>query len=373
MVVSNSNNMASSDIFTKKDTAICKGIAVLMMLFHHLFNEYGEYWGHPVDYWPLTGDQVTTIALICKVCVAVFVFITGFGLAASYRHSFGDNTPSMRDAAAFSISRWWKLMSEFWPIFVLALVCSPLGRNPLAVYGGGVRTVLSSGVIDFLGLAEAFRTPSLNPTWWYMTLAITFIFIAPMVMSGVRAFGSTAMFVVGVLSIALFGHGDYSFGQYFASYLLGIFCYEHHVFEAWVRWKSDSMSGRLQKAIGAGVLLCGMLLMRNHFNYIGTSDACCALLLCLFVMAALRSIPVLTALLSMFGRHATNMFLVHTLMYSYYFLSFYYAFRFPVLILAVLAVTSMMVSIVLEKAKDLTGYRLLMKKTGKRVEAFLVE
>lgn len=355
------------DTFTFADTSVCKGIAVLMMLFHHLFNEYGEFAGYYVNYWPFTGDQVITIGLICRVCVAVFVFITGFGLAASYAKCFGDGVATAKEAAAFSVSRWWKLMMQFWPVYVLAVLCAPLGRNPLAVYGGGIRTVASSGLIDFMGLAEAFHKGSLNPTWWYMSLAIVFIFIAPVVMRAVRAFDSSIVLVVGVMVVSLFGHEGSSFGSYIASYLLGVFCHEHKVFESWAAWRADRSGGTALKALISGVLLLGMLLMRNNFNYAGTTDAFCALLLCMFAMSALRSVPLLTPLLKLCGHHSTNMFLVHTLMYSYYFLGFYYSFQIPIVILAVLAATSMLVSFVLEKLENATPYHAVMERLGKKV------
>ena len=36
-------------MFTKEETNFCKGIAIVMMLFHHLFNDFEEYAGYIVD------------------------------------------------------------------------------------------------------------------------------------------------------------------------------------------------------------------------------------------------------------------------------------------------------------------------------------
>lgn len=77
-------------MFTKEETNFCKGIAIIMMLFHHLFNDFEEYAGHPVDYRPFTGERLMFLALLCKVCVAIFVFLSGYGIAAVYERKYGN-------------------------------------------------------------------------------------------------------------------------------------------------------------------------------------------------------------------------------------------------------------------------------------------
>ena len=188
----------SSTAFTKQHTRIVKGIAVLMLLFHHLFNDYPEYEGHYVNYWPLTGDQVTNMALACRVCVAVFVFITGYGLAASYAKTFPrgrKETP--RELTRFSLTRWWNLMTRYWFIVVLAWVSGQfLDRRPWDVYGPGFLSTASRAVLDFLGFSEALQSGWFNPTWWYMSLAILMIFLAPLVLYAARRVGSLPIFLV---------------------------------------------------------------------------------------------------------------------------------------------------------------------------------
>lgn len=364
-----SRTSAASGTFTLADTHVCKGLAVLMMMFHHLFNDYEEYAGHVVDYWPLTGDQVTAIALTCKLCVAVFVFITGYGLASSYERRFGDAVPSPRDLAFFSLSRWWRLMTNFWPVYLLALVCGPLGRSPLQVYGTTARALVTNAAADFLGLSKAFQTPTLNPTWWYLSLAILLIFLAPFVMRLARSFGSLPVLVTGVLGTALFAVGTDAVFLYLASYLLGVFCHEGRVFEAWGAWLSDRRHGTACRAVVSVSAFLLLLPLRNSYDHYGVVDALLAMLLCMVVMTCLRSVPLASRALRALGRHSSNIFLTHTLLYSYYFLGFYYSFRLPVVILAVLATTTLALSVALEWAKRASGYDALMGRLGERLLA----
>lgn len=353
--------------FTPADTSICKGISVLMMLFHHLFNDYPEYAGYTIDYSPLTGDQVTEIAILCKLCVAVFVFITGYGLAASFEKSFKDREPARQELARFSLRRWWRLMTNFWPIYLLAVAFGFLGRSPIDVYGPGIRSIATNAIFDFLGLAKAFSTPTLNPTWWYVSLAILLIFVAPFAMSAARKFGSLPILISGVLGIALFAVGTDAVFLYAASYLLGIFCHENNVLDAWDNWLSGSRGGQAIKAVFSGTLFLAVLPLRNSFDHYGVIDALLALLLCMFVMSCLRSVPAVSRILSVLGRHSSNMFFTHTLLYSYYFLGFYYSMRFPIAVLAALAASTLALSIVLERVKQAAGYNDFMSRVGERL------
>lgn len=59
---------------TLNETNIIKGIAICAMLWHHLFLEHKEY-----------GEFVFKQALTGKVCVALFVFLSGYGMAIQFK------------------------------------------------------------------------------------------------------------------------------------------------------------------------------------------------------------------------------------------------------------------------------------------------
>ena len=58
---------------SKDNTLALKGIAIVAMLLHHLFYTHSEY-----------GVSVQQIGLIGKVCVALFLFLSGYGLTIQY-------------------------------------------------------------------------------------------------------------------------------------------------------------------------------------------------------------------------------------------------------------------------------------------------
>jgi peptidoglycan/LPS O-acetylase OafA/YrhL len=55
------------------ESLIIKGIAICLMLWHHLFYESPEY-----------GEIVFQTAKFGKLCVALFLFISGYGLTIQY-------------------------------------------------------------------------------------------------------------------------------------------------------------------------------------------------------------------------------------------------------------------------------------------------
>jgi len=52
----------------------CKGIALLLLLWHHLFYQHSEF-----------GHLTYTLAVLSKVCVALFVILSGYGYSESVK------------------------------------------------------------------------------------------------------------------------------------------------------------------------------------------------------------------------------------------------------------------------------------------------
>ncbi len=342
-------------MFTKRETNICKGAAILMMLFHHLFNDYGEYAGHPVNYWPLTGDQTTLLACLCGGCVTIFVFLSGYGLAHSYDARFQDREPEGKELTEFIGIRCWRLLERYWFVFLLALLASPLGRTPAQAYGASLKPAAVYFAIDFCGLSFMFGTPTLNPTWWYMSVALYIIIFMPFLMMAAKRWGALPvaagiMALVGLLSL------QSEASHYIFGLLLGILCYHYDVFR---RLRDYCEGGRARLwAVSLLLLLflCLIVRFRLDFRYFGIVDGLFAMGFTWLCGLLVARIPLANRCLELLGRHSANMFLTHNLLYSFYFLDFYYSFRHPLTILAALALTSLALSAVMELVKKITGY-----------------
>ena len=95
----------------------------------------------------------------------------------------------IKEIISFIWKRLWKLETFYWFAFILTLICQPLGRTIFDAYGTEFKSIVIYFFIDFLGLSYLFSTPTLNPTWWYMTLAILIIVLMPFIMNLIEKIG----------------------------------------------------------------------------------------------------------------------------------------------------------------------------------------
>ena len=84
--------------FTKEHTMQMKGIAIIILLFHHCFLNAQRWatvpyeklattkgWGYyPISFAPFSSHTIQYLASFSKICVAMFVFMTGYGMWVSY-------------------------------------------------------------------------------------------------------------------------------------------------------------------------------------------------------------------------------------------------------------------------------------------------
>lgn len=358
--------------FSKDDSACLKGIGIVLMLFHHLFDDQPEYAGYVVSYAPFTGHRLGQLALLAKICVALFVFVTGYGLTLSYRSQRAKGSfERVSDYLRFALTRWWALMTQYWAVFAVALVCQPLGRTIADAYGAPLRDSWRFFAFDVAGISFAARAPSLNPTWWYMTLAIWFIFLVPLVNVLADHLGTVPVLGAWGAFAVVYGYGD-TYGTYLIVALVGVAMartrafslLDAHITHTWQR-----------VLVGFCALACAAVLLvlrlRGHMAF-GLVDGLVALLMACACHELVAG-SLLAAPLRLLGDNSTNMFLFHTPIYSYYFLGFFYGWRYWWLILLSLVVASLAFSLGLDWLKERSGYQRLMGAVGARIGSAFVD
>ena len=95
--------------FTKEHTMQMKGIAIIILLFHHCFLNAQRWatvpyeklattkgWGYyPISFAPFSSHTIQYLASFSKICVAMFVFMTGYGMWVSYESQKKKTTMSL--------------------------------------------------------------------------------------------------------------------------------------------------------------------------------------------------------------------------------------------------------------------------------------
>ena len=104
--------------FTKEDTLALKGVAVMLLLCHHLFTSTERYVNYLIYYTEDDSFNITAIiAQYAKLCVPMFVMLGAYGLSLVY----GKWLEKKRSAVSFVLDRYLSLMAGFLVIFVLGL------------------------------------------------------------------------------------------------------------------------------------------------------------------------------------------------------------------------------------------------------------
>lgn len=340
--------------FDKKDTLVVKGIAILLMLFYHLFESRELLETLHVDHTPFSQDTFLLLSGYANICVAVFVFLSAYGITRGLMIEEGLTPARMMKEAA---KRCVRLIGNFAVMYLSVNLLWFHYFNYAGLYGEGWQGGML-GIVDMLGLAQFFGTPTMNMTWWYMALAILIIFGVPFLWQLSKKTGKYVLILAVLLPLA--AELDEGVERYLVTAALGVVTAQEGWLERLFAWRC----GRLWKGIsGLALIALSVLIRQNymvHTYFLWIADAPVALLLCWFGGEIAGRIPVIRQVLILFGRHSMNIFLVHTFFYMAIHRSFIYSFRYAGLIFLVLAAVTLAYSAVLELLK--AGGRVLWRK-----------
>lgn len=355
--------------FTKEHTMQMKGIAIIILLFHHCFLNAQRWatvpyeklattkgWGYyPISFAPFSSHAIQYLASFSKICVAMFVFMTGYGMWVSYESQKKKTTMSN-----YIKKRMVTLMTGFLIIFVVTeILVIPTGRF-IEVYGHDFRSVVYM-IIDALGLAKLLGTPLFCLTWWYMSLAIVLIMIFPFVHSIMEKY----QWVVVVASIIVpracgFGQSTDLF-RYLLAYTLGMYFAQHDLLaRIKEKFMEQNVAGKLLSLIVSLIGLAVIIKCRQNawigWKYLDFWDGFAAMYVIVNSYIYILNGKWIVKGLGFLGKHSMNIFLIHSFYRDVFFHEFTYSFYYAWLDYIVLMAISLVTSIVLEWFKKLIRY-----------------
>ena len=355
--------------FTKEHTMQMKGIAIIILLFHHCFLNAQRWatvpyeklattkgWGYyPISFAPFSSHTIQYLASFSKICVAMFVFMTGYGMWVSYESQKKKTTMSN-----YIKKRMVTLMTGFLIIFVVTeILAIPTGRF-IEVYGHDFRSVVYM-IIDALGLAKLLGTPLFCLTWWYMSLAIVLIMIFPFVHSMMEKY----QWIVVVASIIVpracgFGQSTDLF-RYLLAYTLGMYFAQHDLLaRIKERFMEQNMARKLLSLIVSLIGLAVIIKCRQNawigWKYLDFWDGFAAMYVIVLSYIYILNGKWIVKGLGFLGKHSMNIFLIHSFYRDVFFHEFTYSFYYAWLDYMVLMSISLVTSMVLEWFKKLIRY-----------------
>ena len=355
--------------FTKEHTMQMKGIAIIILLFHHCFLNAQRWatvpyeklattkgWGYyPISFAPFSSHTIQYLASFSKICVAMFVFMTGYGMWVSYESQKKKTTMSN-----YIKKRMVTLMTGVLIIFaVTEILAIPTGRF-IEVYGHDFRSVVYM-IIDALGLAKLLGTPLFCLTWWYMSLAIVLIMIFPFVHSMMEKY----QWIVVVASIIVpracgFGQSTDLF-RYLLAYTLGMYFAQHDLLaRIKERFMEQNMARKLLSLIVSLIGLAVIIKCRQNawigWKYLDFWDGFAAMYVIVISYIYILNGKWIVKGLGFLGKHSMNIFLIHSFYRDVFFHEFTYSFYYAWLDYIVLMAISLVTSMVLEWFKKLIRY-----------------
>lgn len=310
-----------------------KSIAILMMLFLHLFNRNYENLFQPLIF---LGEKPLSyyLSLFCDACVPIFAFVSGYGLYFKYK----------QDHKTYMKTNWVrakKIYINYWVVLLLfaILLGSILGKEG---YPGNVSKIL----LNVSGL-----DPSYNGAWWFFTIYIYFIFtsqfwfsllekITPYLYFSILLIVYFVAFYFRVYKNNLFDNSVLSwFHKQLALYFCTLFQFMLGAFVLKYKWigKTTCFFQSLKYKNLTVIIFFAILIFIHSLipNFIIAPFIGLAFII-LFIQ--LKWPVFITRTLDFFSVHSTNMWLTHMFFYMIFFSDFVYGFKYVPFIFLVLII-----------------------------------
>lgn len=361
--------------FSKKDTQMLKGIAIIFMLIHHLFLDPSRYKGYSIDFWPLTENLTTHIALAMKLCVALFVMLSAYGMTISYK-KINNNLEIHRKQIKKTItSRYIKMMSGFMLIFLLVQIYALATNQPanvMTIYGKGIVAVFYF-ILDLFGLAQLFHTPTFISTFWYMSLAQIIIFVLPVMIWIYKQFGSSVLLALSMLIAVLFPvpTANASYEKTYAFFTVYVVCIALGIIMAdkdlivkmrninLVRkWKVLS---KIIKFVFYVTIIVALLVVREDTRLtplIAFWDAILPMLIIGFSFEYINVIPGIKHVLGFLGTYSMEIFLLHNIIGRVWYKDFFYGIGKAWEIFGLLLFTTLIVAVAINLFEKLIRFHI---------------
>lgn len=318
-------------VFDKTMTEVSKGIAIMLMLWHHLFHTHTEF-----------SAIVLKSANASKVCVAIFLILSGYGLEKSLK---GKNV----DYLQFYKKRLTKIYFNFWYVAVIFIF---LG---VYIFDKSLSSVFTYNehlelLFQMAGIHAFFFPEDYNSTWWFISLIIVYYLLFPFI----RVF-ILKLRIISLLFFATLMFLPYI--PYFTIVQIWLLPFALGIYLSYFGILDKFINKLLQhKKISVIILLSAILLLAYYRAYgvIFTGfkiDWLFGSSIIAFSIILANIFPKTVFLLKLLGIHSFNIFLIHTFYYETFFSDFIYSFNQPIIIFLVLLILSFITSVFLEKSK----------------------
>lgn len=341
---------------TRQDTQVMKGIAIIAMLCHHLYSDPELRGIVPYD------GIYAWLGALGKVCVALFLFCSGYGLSKQYEQK------SIKDDIKFIVKRLLKFYANYWVIFLIFVPISVfMFHRPLSAAYGEHVNIIKRLVLDFMGLQGYL---SYNITWWFNKLIIILYILFPLLYRIVNYKPWLAL-IFSMLIVVINPYIVYNpldILTYQSPFVVGMLWQQYE--DKWPNvcdWLSEHMVvfASITCLFLIAVVSIRMFCLDASYRY----DAFLAIAMSLTLISSVRYMNTLANVLAFLGKHSMNIYMTHTFINGYWrpeWLHGCEGMRGGGNFL-ILALTCVLMSVVIEYVKKMTGIYKLQRTITNRI------
>lgn len=365
-------------ILNKKTTLAIHGIAILMMIYHHLFIN-GNIWYvtegkslfdvfNSLNFVNSASAQLT-FAYFCKLCVAIFAFTSGYAiyLQLSKRCVHDNDEANTKEMIGYCGHRFLSFYKKYLIAFLFFVGCEYFFKNP-----NGFDFSLTNYLLNLLGLRATY-----NGTWWYVSVYYVMIIASPFIylllnklknkdyllLIGLFIISFLAAFVSGNTTAFLKFISKF-IQNYFTIYLLifaeGMFSAKYNLI--------DKIGNKLNLLTSTALLIVTFLLRAMLIR--DASDPLFDLILIIpFIISVAKILSYFDGLnncLAFFGKYSAYMWYAHAYFYAYLFFVLVIKSNLSLIVYAQVVIYSLACGIVFTQIETLIDKGLKKLKAAKK-------
>lgn len=330
--------------FTVNDTNFSKGVAMCLMILHHLFWNVTEM---GVDIYGMVISQ--KIGILSKVCVSIFLILSGYGLNKSVKNDYNIGEFYKRHLSKIYINYWFAVAVSLivGAIFFTDKARSLIGDN-----------VFNKVILNFTGLHYLTGYMGYNSSWWFITVIIVLYILFPLIRMLIKQYRHVFLIFSLILlfpDLIPFNILNIKFVAFnFFPFILGVYIAENRIFEK-INLTDEKKFIKFTRfmLIVIPFIYVAHTRLKLGMSYEGYRlDTLFGLIIILFNLLYLSKINILNKSLVYVGKYSMDMFLIHGFITTLYTAEFIYGLKNPVIMFLVVLVISLLISVLFSKIKD---------------------
>ena len=354
----------------KRDSTSLKGVAILLMVFHHLFLNRDRFLSFNGSFFPINENLLVNISISCKICVCFFSFISGYGLYCSLKDcTFKKNfiTKWIKDHLLKMMSTYWListcsyilvfLLNYFFDFYYISLPSNNLIVNIFFI------------LFDILGLSSIFNSFTLCGTWWYIGVAIIFICVAPIIFMALNRYSDYAVIFL-VICIPFILQLNYPRGEKFLTYLpifvSGMIFAKRNIFDLIenLQFFKNKLCSKIVVLFSLILILLALIFVMSKIDVIEENlwlifYLVYPLILIILIKLYILKFKSISIILFFLGKHSAHIWLIHTFIREYM-MRYFHIFKHFLEIYILLLFFSIITSYIIFAVKKL--FNLFYKK-----------